>query len=99
MWNRRLSKAGTVLQYPPEYECQYGCHGQEDQRGAQIILCFRFFLFTGGLFYLLQLLGLHSDFEASFPVHFTLKVLHPFPAQSKQVSVLLIAPDHIKNES
>jgi hypothetical protein len=31
-----------------------------------------------------------------FPVHFTLKVLHPFPAQSKQVSVLLIAPEEYK---
>lgn len=40
--------------------------------------------------------GLHSDFEASLSGTFTLKVLHPFPAQSKQVSVLLIAPDHIK---
>ena len=89
MWNRRLSKAGTVLQYPPEYECQYGCHGQEDQRGAQIILCFRFFLFTGGLFYLLQLFqGYIRILKRPFPVHFTLKVLHPFPAQSKQFSLL-----------
>ncbi|MCY6328668.1 hypothetical protein OXV69_19425 [Bacteroides fragilis] len=63
-------------------------------------IAFPLSLFPGWLFLSFQLLNSNIRIlKRSFPVHFTLEVLHPFPAQSKQIPVFLIAPDHIKNKS
>ena len=87
-----LSHAAGTLKDPPEQECQYCQHSQKDQCGAEIVLRFRLFFFPGGFFYLFQLLNSNIRIlKRSFPVHFTLEVLHPFPAQSKQIPVFLIA--------